>query len=247
MTQLSINTTQNVNINFTAATIGDRILAYLLDFLVKAAYVIVTYYIFFYALGINKLLDSMDNWSKISVLVLFYLPVAFYSLIFESLLEGQTLGKRLLKIKVVKIDGYQASFGDYIMRWLFRVIDVSFSSGIVGLISIIASEKSQRLGDMAGGTSVITLKNNININHTILEEIDVSYVPTYPLVIKLNDNDARIIKETFNNARTHRDYQMISKLKMKIEDVTGIRNQSGNDEDFIKTILKDYNYYTQKM
>ncbi len=247
MTQLSINTTQNVNINFTAATIGDRILAYFLDLLVKAAYVIVIYYIFFYALGINKLLDRADNWSKISILVLFYLPVAFYSLIFESLLEGQTLGKRLLKIKVVKIDGYQASFGDYIMRWLFRVIDVSFSSGIVGLISIIASEKSQRLGDMAGGTSVITLKNNININHTILEEIDVSYVPTYPLVIKLSDNDARIIKETFNNARTHRDYQMISKLRAKIEDVTGVKNQSGNEEDFIKTILKDYNYYTQKM
>ncbi|PZO34576.1 MAG: RDD family protein, partial [Flavobacteriaceae bacterium] len=180
-------------------------------------------------------------------LVLFYMPVAFYSLLLESLLEGQTLGKRLLKIKVVKIDGYQASFGDYLMRWLFRIIDVSFSSGIVGLVSIIASEKSQRLGDMAGGTSVITLKNNININHTILEEIDVSYVPTYPLVIKLSDNDARIIKETFNSARANKDYHMITRLKTKIEDVTGIRNQSGNDEDFIKTILKDYNYYTQKM
>ncbi|MEZ0007788.1 putative RDD family membrane protein YckC [Flavobacterium sp. 28YEA47A] len=248
MTQLSINTTQNVNINFTAATIGDRILAYILDFLVKAAYVIVVYYIFFYALGINKLMDRMDDkWSQASIQIMFYLPVIFYSLILESLLEGQTLGKRLLKIKVVKIDGYQASFGDYIMRWIFRIVDVSLSSGIVGLVSIIASEKSQRLGDMAAGTSVITLKNNININHTILEEIDVNYVPTYPLVIKLSDNDARIIKETFNNARTNKDYQMISKLKTKIEDVTGIRNQSGNEEDFIKTILKDYNYYTQKM
>ncbi|MDQ7962208.1 RDD family protein [Flavobacterium lindanitolerans] len=247
MTQLSINTTQNVNINFTAASIGDRILAYLLDFLAKTAYVIVIYSVFFYGLGINKLMDKMDDWSRISILVLFYMPVAFYSLLLESMLEGQTLGKRLLKIKVVKIDGYQASFGDYLMRWLFRIIDVSFSSGIVGLVSIIASEKSQRLGDMAGGTSVITLKNNININHTILEEIDVSYVPTYPLVIKLSDNDARIIKETFNSARANKDYHMITRLKTKIEDVTGIRNQSGNDEDFIKTILKDYNYYTQKM
>jgi len=248
MTQLSINTTQNVNINFTAATIGDRILAYILDFLVKAAYVIFIYSIFFYALGINKLMERMnDKWSEASIQFLFYLPVIFYSLIFESLLEGQTLGKRLLKIKVVKIDGYQASFGDYIMRWIFRIVDVNLSSGIIGLVSIIASEKSQRLGDMAAGTSVITLKNNININHTILEEIDVNYVPTYPLVIKLSDNDARIIKETFNNARTNRDYQMISKLKVKIEDVTGIRSQSGNEEDFIRTILKDYNYYTQKM
>lgn len=247
MTQLSINTTQNVNINFTAASIGDRILAYLLDFLAKTAYAIVVYSIFFYGLGIDRFLNKMDNWSRISILVLFYLPVIFYSLIFESLLEGQTLGKRLLKIKVVKIDGYQASFGDYLMRWVFRIVDVNFSGGIVGLIAIISSEKSQRLGDMTAGTSVITLKNNININHTILEEIDVSYVPTYPLVIKLSDNDARIIKETFQSARAHRDYLMLSKLKSKVEDVTGIKNQSGNDEDFIKTILKDYNYYTQKM
>ncbi|MCY1222663.1 RDD family protein [compost metagenome] len=247
MTQLSINTTQNVNINFTAASIGDRILAYLLDFLAKTAYAIVVYSIFFYGLGINKLLDKMDNWSRISILVLFYMPVIFYSLLLESLLEGQTLGKKLMKIKVVKIDGYQASFGDYLMRWVFRIVDVSFSGGIVGLIAIISSEKSQRLGDMTAGTSVITLKNNININHTILEEIDNSYVPTYPLVIKLSDNDARIIKETFHSARANRDFHMLSRLKAKVEDVTGIRNQSGNDEDFIKTILKDYNYYTQKM
>jgi hypothetical protein len=72
-------------------------------------------------------------------------------------------------------------------------------------------------------------------------------VPTYPLVIKLSDNDARIIKETFHSARANRDFHMLSRLKTKVEDVTGIRNQSGNDEDFIKTILKDYNYYTQKM
>lgn len=247
MTQLSINTTQNVNINFTAASIGDRILAYLLDFLAKTAYAIVVYSIFFYGLGIDRLLDKLDMWSKMSIIVLFYLPVIFYSLIFESVLEGQTLGKRLLKIKVVKIDGYQASFGDYLMRWIFRIVDVNFSGGIVGLIAIISSEKSQRLGDMTAGTSVITLKNNININHTILEEIDVSYVPTYPLVIKLSDNDARIIKETFHSARANNDYQMLTKLRNKVEDVTGIKNQSGNDEDFIKTILKDYNYYTQKM
>lgn len=247
MSELSINTTQNVNINFTVASVGHRILAYLLDLVVKAAYVIVVFYLFFYLLGLNNFIDGMDNWSRMSIIILFYFPVIFYTLILESLLEGQTLGKKLLKIKVVKIDGYQASFGDYLMRWIFRIVDVNFSGGVVGLISIIVSDKSQRLGDMTAGTSVITLKNNININHTILEEIDTDYVPTYSLVIKLSDNDARIIKETFHTARHNRDYQVIYKLRSKVEQVTGIKNQSGNDEDFIKTILKDYNFYTQKM
>ena len=247
MSELSINTTQNVNINFTMASVGERILAYVLDLLAKGAYVIVVYFIFFYGLGVSKLLDGMDTWSKISILIFFFFPVMFYSLILESLLEGQTLGKKIMKIKVVKIDGYQASFGDYLIRWLFRIIDVNMSSGVIGLISVVVSNKSQRLGDMTAGTSVITLKNNININHTILEEIDTNYVPTYPLVIKLSDNDARIIKETFNMARLNRDYHVIQKLKYKVEEVTGIKNQSGNDEDFVRTILKDYNFYTQNM
>ena len=247
MSELSITTTQNVNINFTAATVADRMLAYVVDLLIKMAYGVVIWGIVFYSLGFNQRMAGLDNWSYYAVVVIFYSPVIFYSLLFESLLEGQTLGKRLLKTKVVKIDGYQASFGDYIMRWLFRIIDINLSGSMIGLIAMITSSKTQRLGDMVAGTAVISLKNNININHTILEEIGQAYVPTYPLVIKLSDNDARIIKETFQTAVQKRDYKTLIKLRTKIEEVTGIKNTSGNDTDFIRTVLKDYNYYTQNM
>ncbi len=247
MTQLSINTTQNVRINFTAATVGDRIFAYLIDLLIKAAYGIVIYGIFFYALGINKMFETMDQWSVIATIAVFALPLIVYSLVTESMFEGQTFGKKLMKIKVVKIDGYQASFAEYLMRWFFRIIDISLFSGIVALITIITSQKSQRLGDMVAGTSVITLKNNISISSTILEEIGTEYVPVYPLVIKLSDNDMRIIKETFLKSKTKNDFATIAKLSNKIEKVTGIKNQSGNDSDFVKTVLKDYNFYTQNM
>ena len=247
MSQLAINTTQNVNINFTAASVGERLGAYFIDLLIKIAYIIFVGYVIFYQMGLGDLLNELDKWSRISIIMLFILPYAFYSLLFETLLEGQTLGKRLVKIKVVKIDGYQASFGDYLMRWLFRLVDIESNSGVVGLIAIVVSQKTQRLGDMAAGTAVITLKNTITINHTILEEIGEEYVPIYPLVIKLSDNDVRIIKDTFNVSLAKSDFETISKLKEKIEQVTGIKNQSGNTTDFIRTVLKDYNYYTQKM
>lgn len=247
MSELSITTTQNVTINFTAATVGHRMLGYLLDLLVKIAYSIVIWGIFFYSLGFNERMFGLDTWSYYAIVIVIYSPVIFYSLLFESLLEGQTIGKRLMKIKVVKIDGYQATFGDYLIRWLFRIIDINLSSGAIGLIALITSSKTQRLGDMTAGTAVISLKNNININHTILEEIDQAYVPTYPLVIKLSDNDARIIKETFNTAVAKRDYATLIKLRTKIEQVTGMKNTSGNDTDFIRTVLKDYNFYTQNM
>ena len=67
------------------------------------------------------------------------------------------------------------------------------------------------------------------------------------MVIKLSDNDVRIIKETFETAITTRDFATIIKLREKVLSVTGIKNQSGNDQDFIRTLLKDYNYYTQNM
>ena len=109
------------------------------------------------------------------------------------------------------------------------------------------NKKAQRLGDMAAGTSVITLRNNVNISSTILEEINEDYKPTYPLVIKLSDNDVRIIKENFIRAKSVNDSVLLTKLTDKIETVTGIKNQSGNHVDFINTIIKDYNYYTQSM
>ncbi|MGX7668375.1 RDD family protein [Flavobacterium pedocola] len=247
MSELSITTTQNVNINFTAASVGDRLVAQLLDIVIKAAYVIVVYFLFFYLMGLNEFMDKADDWSVFAILMLFGLPLIFYSLVQESLMEGQTFGKKIIKIKVIKLDGYQAGFGDYLIRWLFRLIEISIGSGIIGLIVMAVSSKNQRLGDMAAGTAVISLKNNININHTILQEIQDDYVPTYPLVIRLSDNDARIIKETFESALKNKDFKLIYKLAEKIEAVTGIKPRQSYDSEFIRVVLKDYNYYTRNM
>src|SRR5690606_11542377 len=145
------------------------------------------------------------------------------------------------------IDGYQASMADFVKRWIFRIVDMNMLTGVIALVSIIISKKSQRLGDIAAGTSVITLKNNVNISHTILEDIETTYVPTYPSVIRLSDNDARIIKETFLTAKATRDYQTLIKLRKKIVEVIDVKQEDGNDMQFIDTILKDYNYYTQSM
>lgn len=247
MSELTINTTQNVKINFQAASVGERILAYFVDFLIKGSYLVVIGYFVFNKMGLGDAISKMDQWSAIAIVVLFLFPYMFYSLVLESILEGQTIGKRLIRIKVVKIDGYQASFPDYLLRWLFRIIDISISSGIIGVVSTIINEKNQRLGDVSAGTAVITLKNKFTINSTILEDIGEAYVPVYPLVIKLSDNDVRIIKETLNTAIAKSDFEMISKLKDKVEKVTGIKNQSGKSEDFLKTVIKDYNFYTQNM
>ncbi|GFZ88109.1 RDD family protein [Aquaticitalea lipolytica] len=238
MSELQINTTQNVKINFTAAGVGERLLAFIIDGAIKIGYLIVLSYGF-------GAFEDMDQWSQIGLNTLLSLPVVFYTLVLESILEGQTLGKKALKIKVVKIDGYQASLSDYVVRWFFRIVDIYIFG--LGFFVILFNKRSQRLGDMAAGTAVILLKDKVNISHTILENLRDDYQPTYPTVIKLSDNDARIIKETFANAKAANDYQTLIKLRTKIVEVIGVKNKDGNDMQFIDTILKDYNYYTQNM
>jgi len=252
MVELQINTTQNVNINFTAASVGERILAYAIDLLFKLAYIIVVYQIVFNITEISSWLEDQDFWSVAAISSLFALPIFLYSLLFESLLDGQTPGKRILKIKVVKIDGYQASLGDFFTRWIFRIVDFNLLGpvfgSVVALIAIVSSSKNQRLGDMTAGTSVITLKNSVNISHTILEDLTQDYVPTYPSVIKLSDNDARIIKDTFKTAIKSKDYKTLIKLRAKIIEVIQLKEVKHNtDHEFIDVVLKDYNYYTQNM
>jgi len=247
MSQLSITTTQNVNINFNTASVGERVLAGLLDLVIKIAYYIVVFYVILGITSFDDMAQSMDRWSVMAIGLLLFLPIMFYSIVQESLLEGQTMGKKVLKIKVIKLDGYQASFSDYLIRWLFRPVEVVYIFCIIGLVTLIATKKTQRLGDIAAGTGIISLKNNININHTILREVASNYVPLYPLVIKLTDNDVRIIKETFENSYQTADFDTIERLQHKIESVTGIKSVSKNALSFVDTVLQDYNYYTQNM
>lgn len=247
MSQIAINTSQNVNINFNIASVGERMLAFIIDLLIKVAYAVVAFYVFFNFFDLGYLLNGLDQWSQMAIYIAITFPIYIYPVVLESLMEGQTPGKKLMKIRVVKIDGYQASFGDYLIRWMFRLIDTSFA-GVVGLISMIVSKNNQRLGDIASGTAVISLKNSINISHTILENIKEDYIPSFPQVIALTDNDMRIIKDNYTKALRVDDRQIISKLSDKIKGILKLEidGTKMTERQFINVIIKDYNYYTGK-
>ena len=247
MAQIDINTSQNVNLSFTVANLGERLLAFIIDTVIKVILGFILAYILFKFLRLDNFIKGWDQFSIMGFYAIISSPFILYPLIFESLMEGQTPGKKAFKIKVVKVDGFQASFSDYLIRWIFRLIDFGFFF-IPGLISMTVNKYNLRLGDIASGTAVISLKNDINISHTILEKIDSDYIPTFPQVISLTDNDVRIIKENFVNAKNGQDRQIITKLANKILETLKLSRDEIplTESKFIDTIIKDYNFYTGK-
>lgn len=241
MANLAINTTQNVNLAYKIVSVGERILAFLLDMLIFILYL----YIVEVITDIMGLAIS-DNWTVFGLQQLLLLPVMFYSLFMHILFNGRTIGKMVLKTRVVKIDGGPVHWSNYLILWMLRLVDIWIFVGSIGLLSILFSERRQRVGDFAAGTVVISTKNKVKISHTILEEITETYDPKFTNVTKLTDKDVRLIKETYLIALSSGDYKTLNTLRKKIESILEVTSEF-YDKQFIETILKDYNYYTQNM
>ncbi|MBN2668216.1 MAG: RDD family protein [Bacteroidales bacterium] len=246
MSYIKITSSQNVKIHFKLASLGERVLAGIIDLVIAAAYLYVAFKIED-TLNIANRFD--DHWSKNAVYVIISLPVLLQTLVLENLFDGQTFGKKVMKIKVIKEDGYGVSFLDLLMRWILRIVDVwvFFSLPIIGIISISTSSKSQRIGDKASGTVVISLKDKKQYSQELFKEKEDTTKVTYLSSVYLSDNDIRIIKETFENAKVKQDYATIKKLREKIEQVTKTTKGNKNDYDYINTVLQDYYTITKEM
>ncbi len=241
MENIKISTTQNVDLEYVPAGVGYRILATLLDGIFVAVYLLALL-LFMNALNISFTDIQGGNYFAITVLLIFLIPVFLYHFLFETFLNGQSLGKKVVGIKVVKLDGSQAGLSSYILRSLFRIIDISLVNGLVGLISIVVSEKSQRLGDMAAGTTVIKLENKVNLNDTILFKQIENYKIVFQQVEVLSDKDIAIIKEVMDYSVNNDKPEVLKPLAIKVKTKMGLTSTL-TDELFLKTVLLDYSHF----
>lgn len=238
MNQFQIETAQNVGINQNAAHIGDRMLGYLIDSLV----------ILFYTISIFLLLSALglslgDAWA---IYLLVSLPAFLYYVLLETFFNGKTVGKLIVQTRVVKIDGSKASFANYFVRWILRIIDVVITFGGFAVLTILIKGNGQRLGDIAAGTTVITEKESVSIDDTILKEIPLDYIPKYSQVTVLNDSDMQMIKNIYNDAIFNSNHAIVIKISRRLEDLMKVEAKE-SPTNFVATVIKDYNYYTQKM
>ncbi len=233
MDNIRIQTTQNVDIEYEVASIGDRILATLLDYLFFLAYI----FLLLIIAGITKWV-LFNSFALVSLLAL---PVFLYDLICEIFFQGKSFGKMIMKIKVVKLDGTQANFGAYLLRWLLRIIDTRLFGGAIALIAILINGKGQRVGDMAAGTTVIKIKQKIQLSDTILNKVKANYTLVFPQVSKLTDNDIAIIKEVTQVCIRSNNYEALEKLAAKTKETMGVAANLPHVQ-FLSTVVQDYSY-----
>jgi|MDTD01.1.fsa_nt_gb uncharacterized RDD family membrane protein YckC len=241
MENLNIETTQNVNIEFRKASVAERILALLIDNLIWGA-------VFFFVIivfgTITGAFETKPSTLLIIVWIVLLLAYSFYHLVMEYFMEGQSLGKKLMKIKVVALNGEEPRLSSYLLRWLLRLVDIDLTSGGAAVLSIIFTKNGQRLGDLAAGTTVIKIGEKVELKDFIYQSFDDNYQVVYPEVEKLNDNDITIVKgliQAINNENV--EPSVITgalKAKTLLEEKMGIQSTMDLNQ-FFHTLLKDFN------
>ena len=236
MNTIIIPTSQNIELEYPIAGSGDRISAGLIDWVVQGGYLILV-------LLINsKLGNPLDEvgW------VFATLSATCYHLGCEVMFGGKSLGKLIMKMQVIRMDGSAANLSGYLLRWALRIVDVWMSiifmaPGAVGLITMSINKHGQRLGDILAGTTVIKLKLVTTFGDTMFMETGEGYEVVFPEIQHLSDKDMSILKEVLDAGVKSDNPDLLHRLAGKVKEVAKIESQMP-PRAFLETLLRDYNH-----
>ncbi|MGN6163123.1 MAG: RDD family protein [Flavisolibacter sp.] len=257
---IKVTTNFNIDLEFEAAPFYKRLLAWLLDTIVLIIYIIVA------ARFLGSFARSAGEEVTWALFMVLLIPYLTYHLICEILMNGQSIGKRIMRLRVVNENGGQPSIGQYVIRWLIRTSDYMvvvillyapeatragdfsflWKIGIpMGLLFtdliLVNSRKQQRLGDLLAHTLLISTTKEQSIADTVFLEIADSYKPSFPQVMQLSDRDINSLKGILDTARKRHDFDLAEMASEKIKSHLKI-DTTLSPYDFLETLLKDYNY-----
>lgn len=272
MPVISIPTSFNIDVEFEIPGFGRRFAALCIDILLQICYLIVAGRVLkeirerFIPISED---GSFNSWA---LGLLFMAPIFIYHVTMEITTNGQSLGKKLMKIRVVNVNGGKASISQFIIRWLLRVSDVwifiillmlfmvisgrsdyetimiflfGFGFLVTDVILVSSSRKSQRIGDMLANTILIKTTGSESLDNTVFREVEDTYVPMFPEVMRISDKDLNVIKSILDNCRRTSDYEPARSAAVKILTYLQIKTDL-EPEDFLDRLLKDYNYLSAR-
>ena len=252
MQMIKLDTGFNIEVDFAISPFHKRLFAWAIDLLLIFAY----YWILSKLIGpIQKKSPTITNW----IAILASLPVFFYHLICEVIMNGQSIGKKVMNIQVIALDGGQPSLSQYLLRWMFRFID--FPIIVLGAVAmrelpwwctiflftgigcVIISAYSQRVGDLVAGTVIIDKKTRTSWQDTVFTELETGYQPKFPQVMQLSDKDINTLKSIIESVKKHSNYDLSMRIAERIKSKLNISSDLDSLE-FLETLLKDYNFFT---
>jgi uncharacterized RDD family membrane protein YckC len=271
MAAIKILTNFNIDLEFEIPEFYRRLVSLLIDIVIE----------YFYVRIAIELLKSIAEDTRYSaeaeynlgvVALLFFLPVLVYHLVLEITMNGQSVGKKIMGIRVVNEIGSRPSISQFLIRWFLRISDVwivslvlllannpDFSRDIettfiiiaalafliTDIVLVVSSKKGQRIGDILAKTILIRTNPKGDIEETVFREVADNYVPSFPQIMQLSDKDINAIKSILETARRKGDFHMAEAASTKIK--THLRIESNLDPfDFLDVLLKDYNFLSTR-
>lgn len=233
MSNIEIQTSQNVAIEYEAAPLRDRIIGCLLDIL----FVVLGSGIIYLAVYLSTQSTTIAYCCILPVVV-------FYSLACELFNNGKSLGKMILGTQVVRLDGQEARLNDFLIRWVFRSVDIILSFGSLATIMVTITKNYQRLGDFVANTVVIKTKPAyvITLESVLKKKNAEGYEPVYPEVVRFSEEQMLVLKNTIdrsvlykNDAHTEALLLLSNQVAAKMQIPVPKKRL-----DFLKQVLKDY-------
>lgn len=239
MDSVTIRTTQNVSIDYDLAKTGSRIGGFLLDLALFG----IIYNLLILLLA--AMLPYMATELLFSYGNLFFFLV--YCYLMEQFNRGQTLGKRIVGIKVIRLDGRDPTPADFIVRAIFLMPDALFSFGVPAVLLISSGRHKQRMGDIIAGTVVI--QTAVTAVFTLREIMAIrdrnDHEAEFPEVQRFSDDDMMVVKHSLSRMRRYNNTahkQAVRTLAIKLADQMGIDKAAVKyaPEQFLEKLLLDY-------
>jgi uncharacterized RDD family membrane protein YckC len=230
MKSIEISTSHNIIFKYQLAPVMHRCFSTLLDVLFFGIY--------------NTIVAVCFGWNSFLFYLIGVIPGMLYHLIFESLMDGQSPGKKILKIKVVTLRGTTPALNDYFLRWIFRLVDIAFSIGSLGIITILSSEKNQRIGDLIAGTTVISLGKADDFGLAQLTNLNNQNIQiNYPGLRNFSDKDMLLLKHAilrYQEFETPENRSVLRRIGLKIFERLDIPPPDQINVQFLNQLLNEY-------
>lgn len=264
MSVIQIGTPFNIDLEFEIAEFHKRLFAYLMDFTLLVLYCVAMKYVYYGGFDVVSE-DVLRSNMGLDILTI-SVPMLLYSLVTEVMMHGQTIGKKIMNIRVISLDGGEPELSQYMVRWMFKAFEWPFFFGytiisrgsllvyivvtgffgIIVVIIIAVSKRNQRLGDLAANTVVVNTKSVFSVEDTVFMDIQqTDYLVKFPEVLKLSDRDINTIKNVTSMYHKNHNTETCNRVAIKVQEVLKVQTDM-YAIDFLEKLLEDYNFLASK-